>query len=106
MPTGPSMRSTYLQPDLIRIDRRHQHHDGARPSTHGTVAPSDHFARGWLQSRVDPERTYRGITPAQRQAARRERLMDAGLELFGTVGYARTSIRAVSAAAPPNTRYL
>jgi len=54
---------------------------------------------------VDPERTYRGITPAQRQAARRERLMDAGLELFGTVGYARTSIRAVSAAASLNSRY-
>ena len=31
--------------------------------------------------------------------------MDAGLELFGTVGYARTSIRAVSAAASLNSRY-
>jgi AcrR family transcriptional regulator len=54
---------------------------------------------------VEPARTYRGVTPAQRQAARRERLMDAGLELFGTVGYARTSIRAVSAAASLNSRY-
>jgi AcrR family transcriptional regulator len=54
---------------------------------------------------VEPARTYRGITPAERQADRRERLMEAGLELFGTVGYARTSIRAVSAAASLNSRY-
>jgi AcrR family transcriptional regulator len=31
--------------------------------------------------------------------------MDAGLELFGTLGYAQTSIRAVSAAAGLNSRY-
>jgi AcrR family transcriptional regulator len=31
--------------------------------------------------------------------------MDAGLELFGTVGYANTSIRAVSSAASLNSRY-
>ena len=31
--------------------------------------------------------------------------MEAGLELFGTAGYARTSIRAVSAAASLNSRY-
>jgi AcrR family transcriptional regulator len=31
--------------------------------------------------------------------------MEAGLELFGTVGYARTSIRAVCAAASLNSRY-
>jgi AcrR family transcriptional regulator len=31
--------------------------------------------------------------------------MEAGLELFGTVGYARTSVRAVSAAASLNSRY-
>ncbi len=31
--------------------------------------------------------------------------MEAGLELFGTIGYARTSIRAVSAAASLNSRY-
>jgi AcrR family transcriptional regulator len=54
---------------------------------------------------VQTSRTYRGITPSQRQAERRERLMEAGLELFGTVGYARTSVRAVSAAAALNSRY-
>lgn len=31
--------------------------------------------------------------------------MEAGLELFGTVGYARTSVRGVSAAAALNSRY-
>jgi AcrR family transcriptional regulator len=54
---------------------------------------------------VHTSRTYRGITPSQRQAERRERLMEAGLELFGTLGYARTSVRAVAAAASLNSRY-
>ena len=31
--------------------------------------------------------------------------MEAGLELFGTVGYARTSVRAISTAASLNSRY-
>jgi AcrR family transcriptional regulator len=54
---------------------------------------------------VATSRTYRGITPSQRQAERRERLLEAGLELFGTAGYARTSVRAVSTAASLNSRY-
>jgi AcrR family transcriptional regulator len=54
---------------------------------------------------VDSARTYRGITPEQRQAERRQRLLDAGLELFGTVGYASTSVRTVSTAASLNSRY-
>jgi AcrR family transcriptional regulator len=54
---------------------------------------------------VETSRTYRGVTPAQRQADRRERLMEAGLELFGTVGYAQTSVRTLSAAASLNSRY-
>jgi AcrR family transcriptional regulator len=54
---------------------------------------------------VETTRRYRGVTPAERQAERRERLMQAGLELFGTVGYARTSVRGLSAAASLNSRY-
>ncbi len=50
-------------------------------------------------------RLYRGISAADRRAQRRERLMEAGLELFGTQGYAGTSVRAVSAAARLNSRY-
>jgi AcrR family transcriptional regulator len=45
------------------------------------------------------------MSAADRSAQRRARLMEAGLQLFGTEGYAGTSIRAVSAAAGLNTRY-
>jgi AcrR family transcriptional regulator len=50
-------------------------------------------------------RLYRGMSPSDRRAQRRERLLEAGLELFGTQGYGATSIRAVSAAASLNSRY-
>ncbi|MGO9490174.1 MAG: TetR/AcrR family transcriptional regulator [Solirubrobacteraceae bacterium] len=50
-------------------------------------------------------RRYRGLSVAERQAERRQRLLEAGLELFGTQGYAGSSIRAVSAAASLNARY-
>jgi len=54
---------------------------------------------------VETSRRYRGVTPSERTAQRRERLLDAGLDLFGTRGYAHTSVRAVSAAAALNSRY-
>ncbi len=54
---------------------------------------------------MENARRYRGVTPAERQAERRQRLLDAGLELFGTVGYASTSVRTVSATASLNSRY-
>jgi AcrR family transcriptional regulator len=50
-------------------------------------------------------RRYRGLSVEERRAQRRERLLEAGLELFGTEGYAGSSIRAVSAAASLNSRY-
>jgi len=50
-------------------------------------------------------RRYRGLSVAERHAQRRERLLEAGLELFGTRGYAGSSIRAVSAEAKLNSRY-
>ncbi len=50
-------------------------------------------------------RLYRGVSPSDRRAERRDRLLQAGLELFGTDGYAKTSIRAVSAEASLNSRY-
>jgi AcrR family transcriptional regulator len=46
-------------------------------------------SRRWLV------RDYDGKTAAERIAERRERLIDAGVELFGERGYAATSIRAV-----------
>ncbi len=38
------------------------------------------------------ERRYGGLSPAERRAARRARLTAAALRLFGTEGYARTTI--------------
>ncbi len=56
-------------------------------------------------SAVRPRR-YRGITSEERRAERREKLLDAGLRLFGeTGGYARTTIRDVCVAAGLNQRY-
>jgi AcrR family transcriptional regulator len=52
-----------------------------------------------------PPRRYRGLSVDERRDQRRERLLEAGLELFGTDGYAGSSIRAVSAAASLNSRY-
>src|SRR5271167_4968356 len=58
-----------------------------------------------MASLAQAPRRYRGMTPQERRAQRRERLLEAGLELFGTAGYAGSSIRAVSAAASLNSRY-
>ncbi|HTU78984.1 MAG TPA: TetR/AcrR family transcriptional regulator [Solirubrobacteraceae bacterium] len=50
-------------------------------------------------------RPYRGITATERRASRQELLLRAGLELFGTAGYASSTIRAISAQASLNPRY-
>ena len=54
---------------------------------------------------VTQPRRYRGVTPEERQKRRREQLLDAGLELFGTVGYGHTSVRAICQEASLNQRY-
>ena len=51
-----------------------------------------------------PQRSYAGRTAAERRAERRERLLEAGLQLFGTDGYAATSIEKLCAAAGVSTR--
>jgi AcrR family transcriptional regulator len=58
-----------------------------------------------MASTVRPPRRYRGATAEERKAGRRERLMEAGLEVFGTQGYAASSVRAVTTAAALNPRY-
>jgi AcrR family transcriptional regulator len=58
-----------------------------------------------MDSSAPTSRRYRGVAPAERRAQRRERFIEAGLELFGTRGYAGTSIREVSATASLNSRY-
>lgn len=50
-------------------------------------------------------RTYGGLTAQQRTAARRERLIDAGIEVFGTDGYRAASVRAVIRASGLGERY-
>ncbi|MFF5993067.1 TetR/AcrR family transcriptional regulator [Prauserella flavalba] len=51
-----------------------------------------------------PDRVYGGRTAADRRAERRQRLLDAGLELFGTEGYLATSIERLCSAAGVSTR--
>jgi AcrR family transcriptional regulator len=51
-----------------------------------------------------PRRHYGGRSDAQRRAERHERLMEAGLELFGSEGYTATSIERLCATASVSTR--
>jgi AcrR family transcriptional regulator len=50
-------------------------------------------------------RTYGGLSATERTTARRERLLAAGLELFGTRGYAATGVKDVCAEAGLTDRY-
>ena len=50
-------------------------------------------------------RPWRGQSPGQRRDARRRRLLDAALELFGTSGYAATSLTALCAQAGVSPRH-
>ena len=49
-------------------------------------------------------RTYGGRSAADRRAERRERLLEAGLQLFGTEGYAASSIEKLCTHAGVSTR--
>ena len=51
-----------------------------------------------------PRRSYGGRSAEERRAERRERLLASGLELFGTRGYAATSIERLCATASVSTR--
>jgi AcrR family transcriptional regulator len=50
-------------------------------------------------------RTYGGVTGSDRRAARRERLLAAGLELLGGEGFGAVTVRAVCARARLTPRY-
>ena len=52
-----------------------------------------------------PARRYGGKSLEQRRDERRGRLLDAGLELFGTQGFQHTTIEQLCAAARLNPRY-
>lgn len=52
-----------------------------------------------------PVRDYRGVSASQRVADRRERLLDAGLEEFGTRGFAATGVKDICRTAGLTDRY-
>jgi AcrR family transcriptional regulator len=54
---------------------------------------------------ASPVRPWRGVSATQRTAERRERVISAGLEVFGTEGYASATVRDVCRAAGLTERY-
>lgn len=52
-----------------------------------------------------PVRPYGGVSASERVAARRARLLEAGLECFGTAGFAATGVKDVCRAAGLTDRY-
>ena len=50
-------------------------------------------------------RVYAGLSAPQRRAGRRERLLDAGLELFGTIGFGKTTIPMLCSASGVTARH-
>lgn len=56
-------------------------------------------------SEPSPRRRYRGASSAERQAARRIKLIEAGLHRFGTAGYANSPVKAICGEAGLTERY-
>jgi AcrR family transcriptional regulator len=54
---------------------------------------------------ASPTGLYRGVPADERRAERRERLLEAGLELLGTEGWQATTVRGVCEQARLNPRY-
>jgi AcrR family transcriptional regulator len=52
-----------------------------------------------------PTRRYAGKSAQEREDDRRERLLEAGLEVFGTIGYASSAIEAICSRARVATRH-
>lgn len=52
-----------------------------------------------------PSRRYGGVSGAERQAQRHERLIDAAYDVFGREGYRQTTMRLICAQARLNDRY-
>jgi AcrR family transcriptional regulator len=58
----------------------------------------------WMATRA-PTGRYGGVPADERRAERRERLLDAALEILGTDGWQATTVRGVCARARLNPRY-
>lgn len=57
------------------------------------------------QHAQEPTRCYAGVEHAERIAQRHQRLIEAGVEQFGTLGYHATTMRTLTAAAGLSNRY-
>lgn len=57
------------------------------------------------QTAGETSRTWRGQTAEERQTDRRAKLIEAGIELFGTRGYANTPVKAICEEAGLTERY-
>ncbi|MEX1667128.1 TetR/AcrR family transcriptional regulator [Zhongshania arctica] len=57
------------------------------------------------EQQANPGRTYGGESAAERLSRQRQQFMDAGLELFGTVGYRATTVRMLCKQAGLTDRY-
>jgi AcrR family transcriptional regulator len=55
--------------------------------------------------REPPTNTWRGVSAEQRREQRRERLLAAGLQVIGALGWSRTTVRAVCAESGLSERY-
>jgi AcrR family transcriptional regulator len=89
-------------------------HDERRHLVSGlaSIPPSGLICQGTFTDSLgviaDPpstERRYGGQSAPERRAQRRERLLAAGLDLFGSDGYAATTIEGLCTAASLNARY-
>src|SRR3954449_7388105 len=70
-----------------------------------TIACDDRRRQYALVATRVPQRTYGGVSADERVAARREKLLDAGLELFGTRGFATTGVKDICREARLTDRY-
>lgn len=53
----------------------------------------------------EKERSYKGFTKSALKQQRRERILAAGVQLYGTVGYKKTTIEDICKQATISTRY-
>jgi AcrR family transcriptional regulator len=74
-------------------------------SRHGFLHLTNRIVKYDHQAMAAPARTYAGVSASERVAARRAKLLDAGLELFGTRGFTATGVKDVCHEARLTDRY-
>jgi AcrR family transcriptional regulator len=74
-------------------------------SSRSSTPDREATTRSTATAPVRRERRYAGLSDEQRRADRRRRLIEAGWELFGTIGYAATSIERLCAQAGVTARH-